>query len=93
MLLIKNATKNQEEASKVGTYIEKYQGNAREILDAKRAGNEIIPVGNINDHQDNDLGQQNPQQQLDGVIRDDRSDCVVALAMVLILIVRRLGKN
>ncbi|WMV38999.1 hypothetical protein MTR67_032384 [Solanum verrucosum] len=55
--------------------------DAREILDAKRAGNEIIPVGNINDHQDNDLVQQNPQQQLDGVIRDDRSDCVVALAM------------
>ncbi|KAH0653498.1 hypothetical protein KY289_031176 [Solanum tuberosum] len=76
-----NATKNQEEASKVGTYIEKYQGDAKEILDAKRAGNEIIPVGNINDHQDNDLVQQNPQQQLDGVIRDDRSDCVVALAM------------
>ncbi|KAF3651709.1 hypothetical protein FXO37_17882 [Capsicum annuum] len=59
--------------------------DAREILDAKRSGKELIQVVNkdqlVVDHQANFV-QQNPQQQLDVVTRDVlQSDSIVALAI------------
>ncbi|KAG5619190.1 hypothetical protein H5410_019014 [Solanum commersonii] len=44
LLLGKTAARNQEEASQVGSEIEKYQGDAREILDEKRAENKSLVV-------------------------------------------------
>jgi len=44
LLLGNNAARNQEEASQVGSEIEKYQGDAREILDEKRAENKSLVV-------------------------------------------------
>ncbi|KAH0687914.1 hypothetical protein KY290_019577 [Solanum tuberosum] len=44
LLLGNTAARNQEEASQVGSEIEKYQGDAREILDEKRAENKSLVV-------------------------------------------------
>ncbi|KAG5614017.1 hypothetical protein H5410_013841 [Solanum commersonii] len=44
LLLGNTAARNQEEASQVGFEIEKYQGDAREILDEKRAENKSLLV-------------------------------------------------
>ncbi|KAH0711934.1 hypothetical protein KY289_007893 [Solanum tuberosum] len=44
LLLGNNAARNQEEASKLGSRIKKYHGDAWEILDVKRAGNKSLVV-------------------------------------------------
>jgi len=44
LLLVNNAARNQEEASKGGSEIKKYHDDAREILDEKRAGNKSLVV-------------------------------------------------
>ncbi|KAH0773825.1 hypothetical protein KY290_010962 [Solanum tuberosum] len=44
LLLGNNAARNQEEALQVGSEIEKYQGDAREILDEKRDENKSLVV-------------------------------------------------